>query len=319
MKWGPEDWARLGVRVRESREAQGYSRKRLSEMAGLSEKSIQLTEEGRVPTRWPKSLHVLEDALGWKVGRMVEILDGLDVRAESVDTATVDAGGADHGADVVFAESDGTTHVYEAKRTRPASATLQSARDIELTQSGHLAQDIFMRQAKRYRKLNGVSAEDLVKVIAEAGGELSLQDLLRLEDGTRLLRMAEAQVIARALDTTVEWLLGSGFSGDAPEEMMWPPDDAELQAEAKAVERRMADIGAQLNMAAGQAARAREREAEARHESEMAMAMLQQVSAHQRELERHYQYLLGRIDSLRAAKGDELIVQMHPVYEDDSE
>ena len=48
----------------------------------------------------------------------------------------------------------------------------------------------------------------------------------------------------------------------------------------------------------------------------MALAYLRQVSAQQAELERQYHYLIGRIDSLRAAKGEEQIIQTYPVYED---
>ncbi|MGW4076012.1 helix-turn-helix domain-containing protein [Streptomyces asiaticus] len=77
MNWIPDDWARLGARIRASREAQGFSRKKLSDMAGVSEKSIQTAEEGRVPrARWPQSLPVIEQALGWAPGSMRAILDG---------------------------------------------------------------------------------------------------------------------------------------------------------------------------------------------------------------------------------------------------
>lgn len=76
MQWSPEDWARLGANIRGSREAQGYSRRALAEASGVSEKSIQIIEEGRVPTRWPKSLNAIEAALDWVPGTMKHILDG---------------------------------------------------------------------------------------------------------------------------------------------------------------------------------------------------------------------------------------------------
>lgn len=94
MKWSPEDWARLGALIRKSREQQGYSRKRLSEMSGVSEKSIQLIEEGRVPTRWPKSLDTLEEALGWGSGWMARVLDGHDPQSALLDNSSTPAGGA---------------------------------------------------------------------------------------------------------------------------------------------------------------------------------------------------------------------------------
>ncbi|WP_030333751.1 helix-turn-helix domain-containing protein [Streptomyces sp. NRRL B-1381] len=74
---GPEAWARLGQKIREAREAQGFSRKNLSEIAGVSEKSIQVAEEGRTPrARWPQSLSLIEAGLGWTRGSMQHVLDG---------------------------------------------------------------------------------------------------------------------------------------------------------------------------------------------------------------------------------------------------
>ncbi|WP_030585637.1 helix-turn-helix domain-containing protein [Streptomyces anulatus] len=74
---GPEAWTRLGAKIRESREAQGFSRKALSELSGVSEKSIQVAEEGREPrARWPQSLSLIEAGLGWAKGSMEHVLDG---------------------------------------------------------------------------------------------------------------------------------------------------------------------------------------------------------------------------------------------------
>lgn len=73
----PEAWARLGAKIREQREALGMSRRMLSEHAGVSEKSIQVAEEGRTPrARWPQSLRLIETALEWAPGSMLQILEG---------------------------------------------------------------------------------------------------------------------------------------------------------------------------------------------------------------------------------------------------
>ncbi|MFC8201313.1 multiprotein-bridging factor 1 family protein [Streptomyces sp. NPDC057298] len=73
----PEAWARLGAKIRERREALGWSRRQLSEIAGVSEKSIQVAEEGRTPrARWPQSLRLIESALRWESGSMEIILNG---------------------------------------------------------------------------------------------------------------------------------------------------------------------------------------------------------------------------------------------------
>lgn len=307
----PEAWAKLGRTIRECREEDGLSRRALAEKAGVSEKSIQVAEEGRVPRgRMPQSLARIEEALRWLPGAHISILNGGSwARTGPIEEVKVEL------------EPEGAAEVRAEANRLEAKWASANPRDIELTQSGHLAQDVFMRQAKRYRKLQDVSLDELAKGVAslaaDLGVDLAVEDLRRLEDGTRLLRMAEARGIAQALGTTVDWLLRSGFSDDAPEEMRWPPDDKEMEAEANAVLRRMADVGAQLNAAHQQAANARDREAHARAEADMAAAMVQSVTARQREMEKHYQYLLGRIDSVRAARGEATVMQPVSLFEDD--
>ncbi|WP_432008886.1 helix-turn-helix domain-containing protein [Streptomyces bacillaris] len=73
----PDAWARLGRKIREAREAQGASRRVFSNRVGVSEKSIQVAEEGRTPrARWPQSLTLIEAGLGWTKGSMLHVLDG---------------------------------------------------------------------------------------------------------------------------------------------------------------------------------------------------------------------------------------------------
>ncbi|MDF6043214.1 helix-turn-helix domain-containing protein [Streptomyces sp. JH14] len=303
----PEAWAKLGARIREHREEAGYSRRVLAEKAGVSEKSIQVAEEGRVPRgRMPQSLSRIERALGWPPGAYLSVLLGKPlVRTSGREVeAEIEPPNASDRIDVPVPDA-------------AAAFRLIDARVVEATQSGHLAQDTFIRQMKRYRRMQNVSREELAKRLAARGVGIDLAALTRLEDGTRLLKMSEADLLAEALGTDVQWLLGSGFSGDAPEEMTAPPTDEELQAEAKAIERRMLEMGSQVNSASQSFTAARQREAAARENAEMAMAYLRQVTAQQAELERQYHYLIGRIDSLRAAKGEEQIIQVHPVYEDE--
>lgn len=75
----PEDWARLGARIRAERERQGLSRKELAGLARVSTGSIQSAENGAVPrARWPQSLSAIEHGLAWAPGSMKEILAGGD-------------------------------------------------------------------------------------------------------------------------------------------------------------------------------------------------------------------------------------------------
>lgn len=77
MDWSDADWERLGARLREARESHGLSRRALADKTGISEKAIQTAEEGRVPSaRWPKSVDVLAETLGWAPGSVRVALDG---------------------------------------------------------------------------------------------------------------------------------------------------------------------------------------------------------------------------------------------------
>lgn len=326
--WPEENWVVLGEEIAKARRAKGWDQQELANRSGNSANTISNYERGRATRsrRVPTGYLRVAEALGWPPDAPQLILSGDDPEVvldrptlfevtreqKSLFDLSRHGGGGELAARATF-EASG-----EVRKATPQYGRM-SSRDIELTQSGHLAQDVFMRQAKRYRRLRGLSIEQLAKKLAGREPILEESDIKRLENGTRLLRMAEAAAIANALETTVDWLLGSGFSSDAPEEMRWPPNDKELEAEANAVMRRMADVGAQLNAAQQQAQAAAEREAAARAEAEMARVMVQSVSAQQREMEKHYQYLLGRIDSIRAARGEETTIQVYPVYEGEEE
>lgn len=334
--WPAENWAVLGEAIARARRAKGWDQQELANRSGNSANTISNYERGRATRsrRVPTGYLRVAEALGWPSDVPQLILSGEDPEVildrptlfelsrgqgslletpreqKSLFDLSRHGGGGELAARVSF-EASG-----EVSKATPQYGRMNS-RDLELTQSGHLAQDVFMRQARRYRLLRGLSVEQLAERLADKEPILEESDITRLENGTRLLRMAEAQAIAAALDTTVDWLLGSGFSDDVPDEMKRPPNDKELEAEANAVMRRISEVGTQLNAALQQAQNAAEREAAARAEAEMARVMVQSIAAQQREIEKHYQYLLGRIDSIRAARGEETTIQVYPVYEDE--
>ena len=77
MDWTEGDWGRLGAQLREAREARGLSRRVLADKTGVSEKAIQTAEEGRVPSaRWPKSVDIIAEALGWSPNSARAVLEG---------------------------------------------------------------------------------------------------------------------------------------------------------------------------------------------------------------------------------------------------
>lgn len=309
--WPSERWVLLGESIAKARRAKGWDQQELAKRSGNSPNTISNYERGRASRsrRVPGGYLRVASALGWPPDAPKEILSGTDPEAVLSQKSLFDAVEESQGG----AELQGLFKLEASGTVTPAASNLRLlGRDPELLDSGYLAQDVFMRQASRYRKLKGLSVAQVAEVIRSAGGTLTEDDLGRLEKGMRPLGKAEAGLIAAALDTSIEWILGSGFQLEAPEEMKGPPNADELEAEAKAVLRRLGELG-------NQALYARQREESARREYEMAVAMRASVTAHEREMERNYQYLLGRIDSLRAAAGEPTIVETVPVFEGDED
>lgn len=308
--WPSERWELLGESIARARRAKGWDQQELANRSGNSPNTISNYERGRAgrSRRVPGGYFRVASALGWPPDAPKEILSGTDpqdvLSQKSLFEAVEESQGAAELQGLVKLEASGTVTSAADNLAR------LGARDAELIESGYLAQDVFMRQAKRYRKLKGLTVAQVAEAIRARGGAVTEEDLEGLEKGARLLKKAEADFIAMALDTSVEWILGSGFQRDAPEELKWPPSADELEAEAKAVLRRLGDIGRQALIA-------RHREGQARREYEMAVALRESVTAHEREMERSYQYLLGRIDSLRAAAGEPTIMETVPVFEGD--
>lgn len=304
--WPSEHWLALGEQIAKARRIKGWDQAELARRSGNSPNTISNYERGR-PTRSrriPSGLSRVGQALAWPPTAVKDILSG---HAPNVAIDQLSLPGMAGGAD------DVSTSAAHTDKQAPASSTTGFV-DAELLDSSALSHDTFVRQMKRYRKLQGVSVDELAELVTCSGYELSAASLKRLENGTALLSANEAKLIAQALGTTVQWLVGSGFSGDAPAEMKGPPDDEELQVEAKAMEQRITRAGMRTNNARMQLDQAKHAEAVAIRQSYYAASVLSQAETVQRELERQYQYLIGRIDSIRAAKGDELIMQVHPVY-----
>ncbi|MET7643011.1 helix-turn-helix domain-containing protein [Streptomyces sp. NPDC005426] len=305
--WPEENWAVLGETIARARRAKGWDQAALAERSGNSPNTISNYERGRATRsrRIPTGLRRVAQVFGWPPDAVDEILSGGDpALALSQPTLGFDLEGHDESS-------------LAATPINPPR--LMSARDIEVTNSGYQAQDTFLRQMKRYRKLKGVTLETMVSRLAALGWRISLEDLTQLESGMHPLKVAECENLAAALGTDMQWLLASGFQESMPPEMTAPLTDEELQAEAKATERRMFEVGAQLNQAVGQHVQAVERAEMARREAEMALVLRQQVSAQKAELERQYHYLIGRIDSLRAARGEDQIFQTYPVMVEEDE
>ena len=93
MTQDPDAWGRLGRALRAARERQGLTQDELAQRAGVSTKSVQDAEAGRVPKRrMPYTLAPMAKALGWPSGAVDAVLAGAeppggwqDVRVEVTD------------------------------------------------------------------------------------------------------------------------------------------------------------------------------------------------------------------------------------------
>lgn len=72
----PHDFKRLGVAVRQAREARGWRQEDLAAAAHIGLSSVQNTEAARPFTRTPTSHRKIEAALGWEPGSCAAILRG---------------------------------------------------------------------------------------------------------------------------------------------------------------------------------------------------------------------------------------------------
>ncbi|MFE4701425.1 helix-turn-helix transcriptional regulator [Streptomyces sp. NPDC056738] len=175
----------------------------------------------------------------------------------------------------------------------------------ELTQAGHMAEDVFVRQMKRRRVLLQLSQAELATRISELGGSLYQQTIAKIESGQRAVRLQEADLIARALESTVSEMLALSI-GD-PESSPETMDIEELITQVKALHRRRdsyierveeaRDIEAHA-IAAVQAAN--QRAAVAAMESRRARVQLDEIQA---ELNHYSRISLERQSELNAKFG----------------
>lgn len=95
----PEAWQRLARAVRLAREDKQLTQQELGERAGVSGRSVQELESGKVPRkRMPYTIQPIARALGWAPGTVDRILEGepgpgwrdVDVQPQ-VDAAAIEA------------------------------------------------------------------------------------------------------------------------------------------------------------------------------------------------------------------------------------
>lgn len=167
----------------------------------------------------------------------------------------------------------------------------------ELVQAGPLAEDMFIRQMKRRRAALGLSQSDLAERAVALGGNMYQQTVAKLEAGQRALKLSEADILAKALGTTVQDMLSSAFTSGAPEAMRAPASVDELRAQAIEAERRVAQAAEQATRASAELAEAQARVHVARLEYERAITR-------QHAVQEKYHFLLRQVEEAERWEAD---------------
>lgn len=153
----------------------------------------------------------------------------------------------------------------------------------ELVGAGHMAEDIFVRQMKRLRASHGLSQSELADRVQGLGGNLYQQTVAKIESGQRALRLQEADLIAKALRSSVSEMLAAAIekAEEDPEANPETMDIESLLTRVKAAQRRRDGLAANLQDA-------RQAEAEAQHALEAAEARAATAIAEARRAQAHH-------------------------------
>lgn len=162
--------------------------------------------------------------------------------------------------------------------------------EYEQTQAGHVAEDMFVRQMKRRRMILGLSQNDLAERVSALGGAMFQQTIAKIEAGQRAVKLAEADLLARALDSSV-----SDFLKDAVDEAA-KEDGAELSIDdlrslVRAAERRRAGAQYTLEEATKDDEKANARLASARQHALLTKIAKDRADAFYRDADKEYRHL----------------------------
>ena len=157
-----------------------------------------------------------------------------------------------------------------------------------------MAEDMFVRQMKRLRAKLGLTQLDLAERVASLGGSMYQQTIAKIESGTRAVRIAEADLIARALESSVaqmleEEIVGIGLDGA---EAMAIED---LVARSHATQRRMFEIQGDLDQANVKVLGVTERLRQAEREMLLARVEASRIEAIYRDQWRQHKFFVEAI------------------------
>lgn len=165
--------------------------------------------------------------------------------------------------------------------------------DDELVGAGHMAEDIFVRQMKRLRAAHELSQAELADRVRDLGGNLYQQTIAKIEAGQRAVRLQEADLIAKALRSSVSEMLAAAIekAEEDPEANPETMDIEGLLTRVKAAERRRDGLAANLRDARRAEAEARLALEAAEARAAAAMAQARRAQAHHDEVQAELRYL----------------------------
>ncbi|MDT9689425.1 helix-turn-helix transcriptional regulator [Streptomyces sp. P9(2023)] len=148
-----------------------------------------------------------------------------------------------------------------------------------------MAEEAFIRQVRKIRVALDMSQVELAERVMALGGSMYQQTIAKLESGQRSLKLSEADLLARALGTTVHEMLAEGVAAKsrAPGRGDWTVE--QLEAHAKHAASRAWDASSKVDRARSELQSATEAMSAAKERHTRAQLLLQYAQRDRQELE----------------------------------
>lgn len=165
--------------------------------------------------------------------------------------------------------------------------------DVERVSASHMAEDIFVRQMKHLRAAQGLSQAQLADRVRDLGENLYQQTIAKIESGQRAVRLQEADLIAKALRSSVSEMLAAAIdkAHEDPQETPETMDIEALLVRVRAAERRRDGLAVNLRAARQEEAEARRALEAAEIRTTAAVAQASRAQAYHDEVQAELHYL----------------------------
>lgn len=178
--------------------------------------------------------------------------------------------------------------------------------DLEQEGAASQIEATFIEQMKRRRTALGLTQGEVAIRAATLGGNMYQQTIAKLESGQRSLKLTEADILARALGTTVHEMLADGYIRHPGLDVKDSIDIGALEAELEEVIVRLRDSSERVDMAEREHAAAAAMERSAQERRATAAAMSAETRERFASLRVYYERLVKQIDELKSAHVQDL-------------